>query len=82
MVDRLKLRSHLKSEIEEITFGQVVITEENENLALISELGLDSLDFASVMLSGETFSGVSLSEGSIDWSTVRTLDDLVELFLG
>ena len=43
---------------------------------IIAGLGLDSLDYAMVLVECERALDVSVLEDDIDWRTVRTVDDL------
>lgn len=47
---------------------------------ILQDLGMDSLDYATIMLGCEEWSGVKVSERSINWAEVQTLDDLAALF--
>ncbi len=47
---------------------------------ILADIGLDSLDYASVVVTVEDRLGVSLREQEIDWSQVRTIRDLASVF--
>jgi len=47
---------------------------------ILKDIGLDSLDYASVVVSVEDRLGVSLREDEIDWSRVNTIRDLAGVF--
>lgn len=48
--------------------------------ALLDEVGLDSLDYATVVVRTEDELGVKLREDGIDWPVVRTIGDLAAVF--
>jgi acyl carrier protein len=47
---------------------------------ILVDLDIDSLDYASVVLTLEEETGISLEERDIDWSDVRSVADLAGLF--
>ena len=48
--------------------------------ALLDEVGLDSLDYATVVVRTEDELGVKLREEDIDWPAVRTIGELAAIF--
>jgi acyl carrier protein len=48
--------------------------------ALLDEVGLDSLDYATVVVRTEDELGVKLREEDIDWPVVRTIGELAAVF--
>jgi acyl carrier protein len=46
---------------------------------IINELGLDSLDYAAVVLGAEALMNGELDESAVNWSEVRTVQDLAEV---
>jgi acyl carrier protein len=66
--------------IEEITEGAVSKDSLKED-DVILDTGLDSLGYAQLMLGLEDLSEADIDESSIDWSKIRTISQLVELFL-
>jgi acyl carrier protein len=46
---------------------------------IISDLGLDSMDYATVMLMTERWSGIKIREDGVDWSKIQTVDQLADL---
>ena len=69
----------LKSEIEEITLGRYSASKIQDDARILADLGLDSLDYATLMLSGETFMDVKIDEATVDWRKVATLAELANL---
>jgi len=47
---------------------------------LMADLGLDSLDYAVLMLQVETSLGVKITENDVIWSQVQTVAQLADLF--
>jgi acyl carrier protein len=47
---------------------------------ILKDIGLDSLDYASVVVTVEDQLGVKLREEEIDWSRVATIRDLAGVF--
>jgi acyl carrier protein len=47
---------------------------------ILQDIGLDSLDYASVVVTVEDQLGVKLREEEIDWSRVKTIRDLAGVF--
>jgi acyl carrier protein len=57
---------------------QVPIDAVGVDQELIGGLGLDSLDYAAVVLGTEAAMGGELDESNVDWVRVRTVKDLAE----
>jgi acyl carrier protein len=47
---------------------------------ILQEIGLDSLDYASVVVTVEDQLGVALREEEINWADVKTIRDLAGVF--
>jgi acyl carrier protein len=47
---------------------------------ILQEIGLDSLDYASVVVTVEDQLGVALREAEIDWSRIKTIRELAGVF--
>ena len=47
----------------------------------IYDLGLDSLQYAQVMLSLELFTGKPVDENKVNWAELDTIDKLIGIFL-
>jgi acyl carrier protein len=54
--------------------------EHDPDSDILLQIGLDSLDYASVVVTVEDQLGVSLREEEIDWSRVNTIRDLAAVF--
>jgi acyl carrier protein len=75
IVDKLKII------IEEISLGAIKASNIKSSAKLIDDVGLDSLDYASVMLSCEDWMGLKIKEDSVVWGNVTTVENLADLFL-
>ena len=69
----------LKDEIEQITLGRCVASKIQDDARIMIDLGLDSLDYAALMLSGESFLRVKVNEATVDWRKVATVSELATL---
>lgn len=79
MKTREEIQKKVAQEIQDITFGQVNITDSgNSSLGLISDLGLDSLDYAALMVSVEEWLDVKVPEGNVDWNQLASADQFTE----
>lgn len=65
--------------IEEISLGRVSAANIELDQALMAELGLDSLDYAQVMLACESWLQVKVREKDVDWRKVVSVRDLAVL---
>jgi acyl carrier protein len=54
--------------------------EHHPDSDILQEIGLDSLDYASVVVTVEDQLGVALREEEIDWSRVTTIRELAGVF--
>jgi acyl carrier protein len=64
--------------IEEVTLGQVRAFKINPHHHLIDDLGLDSLDYATVLLSTEKWLGIKVSEKDVTWNEIGTVGLLAD----
>ncbi len=71
---------HLKQEIEEISLGAISANSVSENSRIIGELGLDSMDYATIMLATEQKLGIKIREDGVRWAEIQTVEQLAELF--
>ncbi len=70
---------YLKIAIEEATLGNFVKNNISDDSLLMDEIGLDSLDYASIMLAGETFVGRKINENDVVWRDIKSVKQLAEL---
>lgn len=69
----------LKEIIEDVSLSAISRSDVREADGILDDLGLDSLDFATVMLTAELRLGSRVQESSIDWRKIRTVGDLADL---
>lgn len=74
-----EIESKIAEFIEVTTLGRIKSAEVQASQSLLGDLGLDSLDYATTMLSCEEWLGAKVREGAVDWRTVRTVADLASL---
>jgi acyl carrier protein len=60
--------------------GEHTTGEPDPDSDILQDVGLDSLDYASVVVTVEDELGVALREEEIDWSRVKTIRDLAGVF--
>jgi acyl carrier protein len=72
--------SRIKDLIEEISLGVHSSSSIQNSSKLIGELGLDSLDYASVLLGCERWSGIKIKEDGVRWAEIDTVERLAQLF--
>lgn len=68
----------LKLFIEDVSLGNVMSETIIPDNRIIDDLGLDSLDFASVLLACEQFLGIKVQERAVDWRTIQTVRELAQ----
>lgn len=75
----LQLLKTTLAELDSVKVPAVDIKDDDE---LIAGLGIDSLDYATVLVTCESELGVSVMEDDIDWRKVRTIKDLAAVLDG
>ena len=80
MKTKSEIVKKIKETIAEVSLGAVTEEQVLSDSRIIGDLGLDSLDYATVMLSLERWSKVKIKEDSVNWATVQTVDQLAGLF--
>jgi acyl carrier protein len=73
---------HAKSLISEISLGRLMAVEIQARQRIIGDLGLDSLDYASLLLGCEEWLGIKVREESVDWSKITTVGELASFLHG
>ena len=68
------------NKMEEVSQGSIKASSLNPSINIL-ESGLDSLGYAQVMLALEDFSKKSIINLDVNWSEIRTIEELVNLFL-
>lgn len=80
MKQKQEIIHKIQQAIEEISLGVVTANQCEPTKRLIGDCGLDSLDYAAVMLTVEQWSGIKIKEDSVNWSHVQSIDQLAALF--
>ena len=78
-MDSNTVAEYLKQEIQMMTNGKHRAAQIGDGAEILGELALDSLDYAMLMLAGESRFKVKVDEASVDWREVRTIADLAAL---
>lgn len=81
MKSQSEVLQYLASSIEEVTFGRVSAAAIKPDDRIIADLRLDSLDYATVMLGCEQWSGIKLDENRVNWAEIDTVEKLAGLFV-
>jgi|GEM_PF-5196887 len=71
--------NHIKKNIAQVLLESLPIDKINNDDKLIADLGIDSLDYAMVMLSGEEFIGKKVKEEGVIWQEIQTVQQLAML---
>lgn len=79
MKSKTETVNYIKVLIEENSLGEIKASNIKESQALIGDLGIDSLDFAAIMLACEQWLKVKVKEDQIDWAKVRTVEQLADV---
>ena len=81
MRTRDEVRDHVRRMIEEVSLGRVRAADVRSDSRLLDDLGLDSLDYATVLLATERWLGVRIAERDVDWRAMATVDQIAALLL-
>ena len=81
MKTKEQIFNKIREIIEEVSLGVTKACDIKESDKLIDDLGLDSLDYAEVMLSCEEWVGVKIKEDTISWGNVSTVENLADIFV-
>lgn len=79
MKTQKEILNQLKILIEEQTLGGYTEDQIADDAKMRDDLGLDSLDYATVFLSCEKWLNIKVKESGIDWSKIQTLNLLAQL---
>ena len=74
-----EILEQLKILIEEQTLGNFTADKINDGHKMREDLGLDSLDYASVFLGAEQCLGIKVKESGINWADIQTVSQLAAL---
>ena len=76
MKTRAEIADQIRTVIEEVTQGSRQAALIEGSAGLLEDLGLDSLDYATVLLSCEEWLDVQVPENRVDWRRIGTVDGL------
>jgi acyl carrier protein len=71
----------MKLAVEDISLGRLEAKSVLDKSRIIADLGLDSMDYATLMLTTEQQSGIKIREDGVNWAEIETLDQLADLFI-
>lgn len=71
----------IKVLVEETTLGEFKADEIQSAQKLQNDFGIDSLDYATIMLRLEEWCGIKIKEEGINWSEVQSIEELASLFI-
>lgn len=71
----------IKEAIEEVSLGVHAASKLSDSDQIMADLKIDSLDYATILLTCETWSGVKVKEDGVIWSEVNTIEKLAELLV-
>jgi len=69
----------VKQAIQKVSLGAHCAEQLADDKRLIADLNLDSLDYATVLLSCENTLGIKIREDGIDWRRVASVSELADL---
>lgn len=81
MKTKSEILEKLGESIHEVSLGAVAVDRILPESRIIGDLGLDSMDYATVMLTVERWSGIKIKEDGVDWSKVQTVEQLADLIM-
>jgi acyl carrier protein len=81
MRTRDEIAGHIRAIVDEITPGGRDVSAIDGSARLIEDLGLDSLDYATVLLGCEEWLSLRVVEDRVDWQLIGTVDGLATFLL-
>ena len=67
---------YIAEQIEEITLGEKPASGISGDQRIIDDIGLDSLDYATVLLACESWLAIKVREENVDWRAIDTVEKL------
>ena len=71
-----EIERYLAGLIDEVTLGKRPAASVKPSDRLIADLGLDSLDYATVLLGCERWLGIRVTEEGVDWRSIHSVEQL------
>jgi acyl carrier protein len=81
MKSKDEMIQQIKVLVEETTLGEYKADEIQTTQKLQNDFGIDSLDYATIMLRLEEWCGIKIKEDGINWSEVQSIEELASLFI-
>ena len=78
---REEIIAKLKHQIADLSLGNLQCDSIKETDEIIGTLGLDSLDYATVMLQIQNWSNINIRESDVQWGMIKTVGELSDLFI-
>jgi acyl carrier protein len=82
MTSQAEITVLLKEMIEEVSLGERTADSIDDSDTLLGTLGLDSLDYASVVLAVEERLNIKIAEEGVDWPALDTVAALAAFLHG
>lgn len=79
MITRNEILKQMCLLVEQNSLGKIKADSIKETDHLMSDLKLDSLDYATVMLGLEVWAKVKVNENRVNWQEVQTVGQLTDL---
>jgi acyl carrier protein len=76
MKTKESIARYIAEQIEEVSLGAKAAAAITPDDRIIDDLGLDSLDYATVLLSCEKWLEIKVSEDDVDWRAIDTVEKL------
>jgi acyl carrier protein len=80
MITKEYIIDYIKDKIQDISLGAVQAKSISNDSRIIQQLGLDSMDYATIMLMTEQKLGIKIHEDGVRWGEIQTIEQLADLF--
>jgi len=78
MKSKEEILARLKEVVEGVSLGSRKASSISDSDMLITGLGLDSLDYASVLLGMEQWLGIHIREEGVNWREIQSVSQLAD----
>ncbi len=73
MKSKTDIAEYLKQQIEEVTHGDVQAESIGDDAHLLTDLKLDSLDYATILLGAARWMDVTVQEHGVEWNKITSI---------
>jgi acyl carrier protein len=73
-----EIETHICTLIEEVSLESIKARDVASESKIILDLGLDSLDYATILLACEKWLQIKISENGVEWNKIQTVRELAE----